>query len=444
MNRLDTLIHNGIVVTVDAQFTILRPGAVGVADGRIHGIWPSDDMDALPSARETIDAEGGVIMPGLVNVHTHLPMALFRGLADDMALERWLHEHIFPAEARHIDERSVVLGTRLSVAEMLLGGITACCDGYFLAGRVAETVVETGMRAVVGQGVIDFPAPGVPDPKANVTVAADFVRQWRQRSPMVQPAIFCHSPVTCSAGTLRDAKAAANDLDVRFLIHAAETETEVRQCRQAHGCGPVAYLQESGVLDASTILVHMVWVDADDIRRVADSGASIVHCPESNMKLASGVAPVPDFLDAGISVGLGTDGSASNNDLSLFGEMDSAAKLQKVHRLDPTVLDAATVVRMATIQGARILGLDRRIGSLEKGKSADLIVVDTRQPHLTPLYHPASHLVYAASAGDVRHVMIGGRWVVRDRRLLTMDLPALLDAGEREGRAIARMRPAGR
>ncbi len=436
MRQTDILIHNGTLVTVDKNFRIIEQGAVSISAGRIEKIWSPGDGEPLPPAKETIDADGAIVMPGLVNAHTHLPMSLFRGLADDMALDRWLNEYMFPAEAQHITAQSVALGTRLSLAEMLLGGTTACCDGYFLTHHIAETVEACGIRAVVGQGVIDFPAPGVPDPEKNVAVAQAFAERWLQRSPMVRPSIFCHSPYACSARTLQAAKAAADELGVRFQIHVAETESEVHQCQKEHGCSPVANLQRLGVLDENTILIHMVWVDADDIQRVGDAGAAIVHCPESNMKLACGVAPTPDFLDAGITVGLGTDGCASNNDLSLFGEMDTTAKLHKVHRLDPTLLDAATVLQMATIQGARVMGLDHLIGSLEAGKAADLIIVDTQRPHLAPIYHPASHLVYAASASDVRHVMIGGRWVVRERRLLTLDLAAVLQEAGRLGRQI--------
>ena len=441
MHQPDILIHGATIVTVDENFTIVKRGAVAITAGRIDKVWSPAPGETLPCARESLDASGAIVMPGLVNAHTHLPMSLFRGLADDMALHQWLHDHMFPAEARYITERNVVAATRLSLAEMLLGGTTACCDGYFLSHHIAKAVEKSGMRALLGQGVIDFPAPGVPDPDRNVAEAEAFVRRWRRRSPMIRPSIFCHSPYACCAQTLRAAKAAANAEGLCFQIHVAETQSEVRQCQKEHGCSPPAYLQRLGILDEKTILIHMVWADGDDIRRVADSGATIAHCPESNMKLASGVAPIPDFLEAGITVGLGTDGCASNNDLSLFGEMDTAAKLHKVQRLDPTVLDAATVVQMATMHGARIMGLDQEIGSLAAGKQADLIIVDTQRPHLTPIYNPASHLVYAATAADVRHVLIGGRWVVRQRQLLTMDLPAVLREAARLGRAIGQGAP---
>jgi 5-methylthioadenosine/S-adenosylhomocysteine deaminase len=422
----DTLIHNGTVLTADRSFTVITQGAVAVQQGCIEKVWALPADAPLPAAREAVDAQGSIIMPGLINAHTHLPMALFRGLADDLPLQQWLNDHIFPAEAQHITPASVRLGTRLACAEMLLGGTTTCCDGYFLADSVAAELEQCGLRAVVGQGVIDFPAPGVPDPALNVAVAEAFVRQWGATSGLIKPSIFCHSPYTCSAATLQAAKAAAARLGVRFQVHVAETRGETEQMVREQGCTPIGYLHRLGVLDAETLLVHAVWVDAADIALIAGSGARIAHCPESNMKLASGVAPVAAFLSAGIPVGLGTDGCASNNDLDLWGEMDSAAKLAKVQCLDPTVLDAMAMVRMATIDGARALGLAETIGSLAPGKRADLILVDIDQPHLTPLYHPASHLVYAARAADVRHVMIDGRWAVRDRKLQTIDLESLL------------------
>ncbi len=432
----DIIIHNGIVVTVDNPFSILADGAVAVRRGRVERVWSPTAGETLPSAKEVVDAKGGIVMPGLVNTHSHLPMSLFRGLADDLPLDRWLQEHIFPAEAQHITSDSVCLGARLSAAEMLLSGTTTCCDGYFLANDIAKTVDSIGLRAVLGQGVIDFPAPGVPDPARNVIMAKAYVQEWQGRSSILYPSIFCHSPYTCSAQTLKAAKQAADESGALLQIHVAETRAEVQQCRSENGCSPIQYLKSLGILDERTLLVHAIWLDDADIATVVQSGAPIAHCPESNMKLGSGIAPVPDFLDAGITVGLGTDGCASNNDLDMLGEMDTVGKLHKVHRLDPTVMDAVSVVRMATIAGARALGLDNEIGSLEKGKQADLIIIDLAQPHLMPLYHPASHLVSAVGRADVRQVMVAGRWLVRDGRLLTIDLDSLLQQAAEIGRTI--------
>ena len=433
----DTLLYNALVVTVDADLRDISGGALAVRGGVIQKVWRPAPGEALPAARETIDLAGSLLMPGLVNAHTHLPMSLFRGLADDLPLHQWLTEHIFPAEARFLTAATVATGTRLACAEMLLNGITTCCDGYFLADAVAAAVAETGMRAVLGQGVVDFPAPGVPDPSKNVAHAAEFIEQWPAGPSLLRPSIFCHSPYTCSAQTLKAAKKTSARAGVLFQIHAAETRSEVEQCRAEHGCSPVRHLQKLGLLDAQTLLVHAVWLDAEDIRIVADHGAAVAHCPQSNMQLGAGVAPLPDLVAAGIAVGLGTDSCASNNDLDLLAEMDTAAKLHKVRRLDPTVMDAAMVVRMATCEGARAIGLGGHIGSLTPGRRADLIVIDLNQPHLVPLYHPASHLVYAASGADVRHVMIDGRWIVRDRRILTIDVESVLKAAAALGRAIA-------
>ncbi len=388
-------------------------------------------------AAERIDARGKLIIPGLVNAHNHSPMSLFRGLADDLPLEQWLQEHIFPAEAKFITPESVRLGARLSVAEMFLSGTTTCCDGYFLASDIADAVSSTGLRMVSGQGVIDFPAPGVPDPKQNIDVADRFARRWRDASPLITPSIFCHAPYTCSPETLQLAKAAADTREVLFQIHVAETRSEEEQCRQTHGCSSVRYLDRLDLLDRRTILIHAVWADDADLDIIARRQSPVIHCPESNMKLASGIAPVPRMLDKGIVVGLGTDGCASNNDLDLFHEMDMAAKLHKVHQQDPSVIDAATMVRMATMGGAQALALDHQIGSLEKGKSADLIVIDTARPHLTPMYYPASHLVYAVNGSDVQDVMIDGNWVVKKRRILTLNTEAVMDEAERLGIAIA-------
>lgn len=434
--KVDTLLHNGIVLTLDGQFTIIENGAVAVQNGAIHSVW-SPGIDApLPEAKQRIDLNGGIVMPGLVNAHTHLPMTLFRGLADDLPLHKWLEEHIFPAEAKHIDPEFVLAGAQLACAEMVLGGTTTCCDGYFLVAHYFDVMNQCGMRAVLGQGVIDFPAPGVPDSTMNVDMAKIFVERHLTAATRLTPSIFCHSPYTCSAHTLTLAKQVASEFGVLFQIHVAETRTEADQIQAQQGCSSIQYLNQLGILDSNTLLVHAVWINDADIDIIADSGAGVVHCPESNMKLASGVAPIPDCLNAGIKVGLGTDGCASNNNLNMWAEMDSAAKLHKVIRLDPTTMDAQTVLRMATNHGARALGLEHLIGSLEPGKRADLIVIDNHKPHWMPMYQPASHLVYVAEASDVRHVMIDGNWVVRDHQLLTLDIEAVLDTAYRFKQAI--------
>jgi len=432
----DLMIYNGTVITMNPAFEIVDNGYVGVKGGAIAAVGSMAEKAPLPTAREPIDAENGLIMPGLVNTHTHMPMTLFRGLADDLPLDTWLHQYIFPAEARHITAANVCWGTRLACAEMLLSGTTAFCGGYFLEDHVAGVVHETGMRAVLGQGVIDYPAPGVPDPRDNVKAAVEFIEKWAPTSPRILPSIFCHSPYTCSRHTLKSAKSAADANGVLFQIHVAETADEAQTIQMETPSSPIRYLADLGILDSNTLLVHAVWVDDPDIGIIKNSGACISHNAESNMKLASGIAPVHKFLKQGITVGLGTDGCASNNDLDLFQEMDIVAKLHKVSTLDPTVMDAETVLKMATIDGARAVGLGRVAGSIEAGKAADLIVIDTHQPHLTPMYHPVSQLVYAARGSDVRHVVVAGTPLVRNRELLTIDVAELLKKMKKLGQEI--------
>jgi 5-methylthioadenosine/S-adenosylhomocysteine deaminase len=423
----DAVIHNGTLVTVDDRMRIIDNGWIGIHEGVIRTIEATAPDSPPPTAIVTIDAVGGMVMPGLVNTHTHLPMTLFRGLADDLPLIDWLEEHIFPAEARFINPETVRWGTLLACAEMLLSGTTCCCGGYFHEDTVARAVAETGLRAVLAQGVIDFPAPGVADPARNIAHARDYAERWKGRSRLITPSVFCHSPYTCSDDTLKAAKAAADDLGLIFQVHVAETRFERDQSIKEKGLSPVAHLDRLGILDRRTVLAHCVWVDDADIATINRRGCCVSHCPESNMKLASGIAPVTGMQSAGVTVSLGTDGCASNNNLDLFGEMGTAAKLHKVATGDPTALNAASVLKMATIDGARAIGLADRIGSLAVGKQADIIVLDTRAPHLTPMYHPNSHIVYAAGGGDVRHVLVAGRQVVRDRQLLTIGIGEVID-----------------
>jgi len=420
----DAVIHNGALVTMDARMRIIPSGWIGIRDGCIRAV----EAGAPPAgAPRSVDAAGGIVMPGLVNTHTHLPMTLFRGLADDLPLAEWLNDHIFRAEARFIRPDTVRWGTLLACAEMLLSGTTCCCGGYFLENAVAQAVSETGLRAVLAQGVIDFPAPGVPDPAKNVDHAAAYAKHWLSKSSRITPSIFCHAPYTCSDATLKAAKAVADELGLLLQVHVAETRQERERSIKEKGLSPMAHLDSLGLLDHRTLMAHCVWLDDRDIAIAADRGCAVAHCPESNMKLASGIAPVVAMRAAGIPVGLGTDGCASNNDLDLFGEMATAAKLHKATSGDPTVLGALDVLKMGTIDGARAIDLDGIIGSLEIGKQADVVVLDTRAPHLTPMYHPESHIVYAAGGSDVRHVFVSGQPLVQDRRLLAMDIRKIMD-----------------
>ncbi len=422
---VDTLIHNATIVTVDSDFTIIPCGFVAIHGGRIVRVAP-EPATGFTGAVETIDARGALLLPGLVNTHSHLPMTLFRGLADDLPLDVWLNSHIFPAEARFINPETVHYGTLLGCMEMLLSGTTTCCDGYFLEDHVAGAVFESGIRAVLGQGVIDFPAPGVPDPSKNISVALAFIDKWKDKTDRITPSLFCHSPYTCSLETLKKASRAALSKKVLFQIHVAETKAETNHCLKINGLSPIQYLDSHGLLTENTLLAHCVWVDTADIEIMARRRAGVTHNPQSNMKLASGIAPVTSFLNCGINTGLGTDGCASNNDLDMFQEMGSAARLHKVHDLDPVAMDARTVLEMATIGGARAIGLDHEIGSIEPGKQADLIVIDLSRPHLTPMYNPVSHLVYAVKGSDVRDVFVAGEPLVRDHNLVKLDAEKIM------------------
>jgi 5-methylthioadenosine/S-adenosylhomocysteine deaminase len=425
--RYDTIIHNGIIVTVNREFDIINNGVICIKGGKIEIISSGPADFTNYQSENIIDARGGIIMPGLVNTHTHIPMTLLRGIADDLPLFEWLNRYIFPLEAKYMNPGNVKIASLLGCAEMLLSGTTTCCDGYFYEDSVVQAALESGIRGVFGQGVIDYPAPGVSDPDENIRSAGIFAEKWRDASPLIRPSVFCHSPYTCSQETLKKAKHITRSNNILFQVHTAETKDEYGIIMSKYRASPVKYLQKAGILDEMTLLVHSIWTDEDDIMIISEHGSKISHNPQSNMKLASGTASVPEFLKKGITVGLGTDGCASNNDPDLFKEMDVAAKIHKVNLLDPTVMDAGTVIRMATVRGAEAIGLGDRTGSIEKGKEADIIIIDTGSPHLVPVYNPVSHIVYSASGSDVRDVLIAGKLIIRERELLSFDLSGIID-----------------
>ena len=370
-------------------------------------------------------------MPGLINAHTHIPMTLFRGLADDLALDEWLTKYIFPAEAEFFNEEFLRVGTRLGLVEMIRGGTTTFCDMYYFEDAIADETARAGVRAVLGETVIDFPAPDNKTPAAALAFAERFIAKYKTH-PLITPAAAPHAPYTVAPENLRAAHALAVRTDTPLLIHVAETEKEVADVTARRGARPVAFLESLGVLDSRMIAAHAVHVDAAEVATLKRLNVGVAHNPQSNMKLASGVAPVPEMLRQTLALGLGTDGAASNNDLDMWEEMDAAAKLHKVFARDPRVVTAREAFAMATIGGARALHMDGRTGSLEKGKLADLIVVDVDSARQTPFYDVYSHLVYATKAADVRSVVIGGRIVMRDRRLLTLDEASI----KRDARAI--------
>ena len=419
----EIVIINAKLFAPDTPEGFVADGFVEIGAGRITQLGPMAHYVPSQSAC-MIDAGGSLVMPGLVNGHNHAAMTLFRGMADDLPLMTWLEQYIFPAEARFVTPEMVYWCTRLATAEMIMSGTTTVADAYFYEDEAARAFVETGMRAVAAQGVIDSPAPGVPDPSENVATAARFVERW-QGNELLTPAVFAHSPYTCSSRTLVRAKELARARNVPFFIHLAETGAERALLGKKWQGSPTAYLHSLDLLDGQTICIHAVWLDKHDISLIAASGAAVVTCPQSNMKLASGTAPVAELLSAGVRVGLGTDGCASNNDLDLFGEMDTCAKLHKVHSLDPTAGKARDVLRMATAHGARLLGFADG-GKLAVGMLADVILVDLDQPHLTPFYS-VDNLVYAAGGADVKSVIINGRLVMADRKILTFDVAEAME-----------------
>ncbi len=422
-DHFDIVIQGGTLLTMSAKMEIIEDAAVGIKDGRITLVDKNRNLPAL----KIIDADGCLVLPGLVNTHTHLPMVCFRGMADDLPLMDWLTKHIFPAEARFVNKKMVYDGSMLAMAEMILSGTTTFCDGYFFENQIAEAVQACGMRAVVSQGFADFATPGHPKYEKMMAAAQRFVARWQSCVPMITPAFFCHSPYTCSPQTLVNVKAAAREAGILYLTHLLENKDEIDTIEKRYGKKPVRHLFDLGVLDHQTIAVHCNWLGPEDIAIFADLGVRVSHNPASSMKLAAGVAPVPQMLERGIAVGLGTDGSASNNALDMFREMDTAAKIHKVTMLDPTAMNAQTVLCMATIGGARVLGLDNLIGSIEAGKQADIIVVDMNQPHLTPIYNPYSQLVYAARGADVKTSIISGKIIMEERRLQTIDLTQTME-----------------
>jgi 5-methylthioadenosine/S-adenosylhomocysteine deaminase len=415
----DLLLLGGIVVTMDPHCTVYPAGALAVRDGRILEVGPRQEIVERYRAARTIDATEGLLLPGLIDGHTHLPMTLFRGLADDLPLHDWLERHVWPAERQFLNPETVRWGARLGAAELIRSGVTTCCDMYFYEDEVAETVQEAGLRAVLGQGIIEVGGTAA-EVERRVADAQRFVERWRGHTRIV-PAFAPHAAYTVSPDLFRRLHALAERLNVPLLTHLAETMGEGRDVAARYGRTPVRHLAHLGVLTDRLIAAHGVWVDAEEIGLLAASRAGVIHCPRSNLKLASGIAPVPDLLAAGVRTGLGTDGAASNNELDLFAEIQAAALIHKGVRLDPLAVPAPAALTMATAGGARALKLDHLTGSLEAGKRADVVLLDLDEDNLVPMYDPVSHLAYAAAAADVRTVLIDGRVVLEDRKLLMMD-----------------------
>ena len=422
----DIVIEGGTTLTMAEGKDPLPNGRVCISGDRIEHVSDREN-GPVPEANVVIHAEDAIILPGLVNAHGHSPMTIFRGLADDLPLKTWLFDHMFPAEAKYLNPDSVYWGCLLACLEMIASGTTTAVDSYFFADDIVRAVDKAGMRALVAQGVIDFPAPGVPDPEKNLDVGLSFLKRWIDFSDRIRPGLFCHSPLTCSDTTLRRAHEISNEFGVPLQIHLSETRDEPEEMVKKTHLRPAFYLDELGFLGSTLIAAHAVHLNDEELELLAQREVKIAHCPESNMKLGSGISKVATMIAKGMTVGLGTDSCASNNNLDLLGEMDTAAKLAKVSSLDPTLLDAETVMRMATMGGAQLIGLEHMIGSIEKGKKADIAIISTNAPHMTPMYNPYSQIVYSATGGDVRDVVIDGRIVYRNSRFTALDTDEIMD-----------------
>ena len=435
---VDLLLTGGAVVTMNNHRQLHNPGYVAIRGNRIVAVGPMAELrsaDFRPV--RVIDFKGRVVMPGLINAHTHLAMTLLRGVGDDLNLDDWLKRYIFPAEAGNVTSDYVATGTRLGLIEMIRGGITTFADMYYFEETVAEVTRQAGVRAILGETLLDFPAPDNKTWDQAIGYAQKFILRWKG-DPLITPALAPHALYTVNRTHLEAVRDLAKQLDVPILTHLAEARSETQYAHQNFGLTPTGYLDQVGLLSARTLLAHVIHVDQQDLALLNQRDVGIVHCPQSNMKLASGTAPVPAMLKNGMRVGLGTDGAASNNDLNLWEEIDTAAKLHKLITGDPTVVTAEEALALATIGGARALHLEDRLGSLEPGKLADLIVVGMSAPHQSPVYNLYSHLVYATKAGDVSDVMVNGRWLMRDRRLLTLKEPAVMNDVRRYQRQIRR------
>jgi 5-methylthioadenosine/S-adenosylhomocysteine deaminase len=437
--RVSLVIIGGTVLTEDPQHTIIQPGGIAIDGTDIVAVDRADRIAASYRGRETIAANDQIIVPGLVNTHTHAPMVLFRGLADDLALMDWLQKYIFPAEARTVSPEFVRIGTRLAVLEMIESGTTTYADMYYFEEEIAKATKAAGLRAVLGQTVIQFPVADARTPADGVARAERFIAAFKD-DPLITPAVAPHAMYTNDRETLLACAGLARRTGTPLLIHLAETEDELRQSRAQHQLTPTAYLDSIGFFAPRTLAAHGVWVDADDIAILKRHAVAVAHNPESNMKLASGAAPVQQYLTQGITLGLATDGAASNNDLDMFEAMRQASFLAKHTTRDPTAVPARTALDLATIGGARALGIDKQVGSLEAGKRADLITVATTSTRQTPMYDPVSHLVYVTRGDDVRTTIVNGRIVMKDRQLRTLDRQSVLADANRAAQTVRTIR----
>jgi len=425
--EVDLLVSGGTVVSMDPARKIYQDGSVAITGDAIVAAGPRTEIEARYKGAKTLDARGRLVLPGFINGHTHVPMTLFRGLHDDVTLNDWLYKYIFPAEAKNVNEEFVRWGTRLAAAEQIRSGVTMFADMYYFEDAVAEETKAAGMRGVLGETFIDFPSPDNKSEAEMLAYTEKFLKRW-QGDALIQAAPAPHSIYTCSKKTIQDAAALAKKYHAPLLMHVSEMKKEWEDSEKQNGASPVQYLEKIGALGPDLVAAHCIFVDEADRKLLAERHVGCVHNPSSNMMISSGVSPVPEMRAAGIAVGLGTDGPAgSNNDLDLMEEIDLAAKLAKITKMDPLALNAKAVVEMATIDGARALHMEKEIGSLEAGKKADLILISLNEPNAVPMYDIYAQIAYSLKASDVETVVIGGRVVMRERKLLTIDEPGVLE-----------------
>ncbi len=416
----DIIISNTLILTMDKESRIIEDGAIVIIGDKIQALGPMDEILSEYNAPTIIDGRDKLVMPGLINTHTHSPMTIFRGFADDLPLHEWLYEHIFPVEAEFINKENVIAGTKLAVLEMLKSGTTTFNDMYYYADEIAKVAEKAGIRAVISEGLIDYAVPNSETPEHGFDYTERMIQKWADH-PLVNIGVAAHAPYSSSAELIKRSKSLADKYNVPFNIHVAETKKEFDQIMEEYKLSPVAYLDSLGVLGENVVAAHGIHLTKEDIEIVINRGVGIAHNPECNMKLASGVAPVPEIIAGGGKVSLGTDGVASNNNLNMFDEMNAAALLHKLFNNDPTLVDAKTAVEMATIRGAKVMGMDDIIGSLETGKKADILIIDLNSPHLYPLYNIYSQIVYSMQGSDVETVIINGKIVMENRNVLNID-----------------------
>ncbi len=424
--KYDYLIKNCAILTLDKNLKIIEKGFIALRGSKIELIGETSSLPPESSAEKIIEAENMLAMPGLINAHTHAAMVYFRGLVDDIPLKEWLEKHIWPSEAKFVNPSFIREAVKLAALEMIKSGTTAFCDMYFAEDVAAESLKELGIRAFLGEGILDFPTPITKSPEESMKRIKKFFSDYKGEE-LITPVVAPHAPYTCSEETLKKAANLAEKLSLPLHIHLAEEEWELEKFKKERGMTPIAYLERLGFLRSNLSAAHVNWIDGNDIEILEKTKTSVVHNPESNMKLATGISPVPEMLKNGVNVALGTDGAASNNNLDMFGEMSTATRLHKIAKRDPQAITALDVVKMATLDGAKAFGVEKKIGSLEKGKKADIILVNLKKPHLTPIYNFYSHLVYSAISSDVDTVIINGRLVMRNRKILTADEEEILE-----------------